>query len=218
MRLLVALVVWAAAVAGAIALSSTVASSVGSSTSTTATSISGAGSVTQTTTEAPSTPFDASSVKPTDPRSLFVAANLRRALSLVRAHAGADPRVELLRLAAGNLIVMLPRGARENQVIVGADGSTMVQDIGPATGAPTPLFRLSRVRPEAPAAIAARIARTGRMQLSQLNYMVADADPIDATFRWLVYPVGGGSVHFEAATATGPITEYSPSGAHKLSG
>ncbi len=218
MRVVVALVVWVAAAAGAVALSTVVSNSIGSQKATAATTVPGGfSSVSTTATQSVATPFDASTVRPTDPNSLFRPANFARALAIVRTHVGARSRVELLRLAAGNLIVMYPGGGHNNQVIVNADGSGMIENIGPLD--PTmQLFPLSKVNVNVPAALAARIAKFGNSPISKLDYMVGDVEPIANSFRWLVFPVGGGSVHFEAASATGPIQEFSGSGLRTLPG
>src|ERR1700685_2385083 len=96
MRLLIALVVWIAAVAGAVAGSSVVADSIHNKpVGTTA----GAGSAS----ESGGAPFDASSVKSTDPRSLFRTANFSRALAAARAHLGAGAQLENVALYPGYL-------------------------------------------------------------------------------------------------------------------
>src|SRR5438067_12771300 len=89
MRLLIGVVVWVAVVIGAIQLSSVVADSVHSSAVTSA-GVSGSGSGTSgSESGGASGSFDASSVKATDPVSLFRSANFARALTLARRELGA---------------------------------------------------------------------------------------------------------------------------------
>lgn len=231
MRVVIALIVWIAALAGALGLSSVVSSSIGSPKATAAATVPGGsagspsgslgsssggssgGSGTQTT----SAPFDASSVKPTDSQSLFRPTNFALSLAILRKHIGANPRIQLLRLAAGNVIVMYPGGGHDNEAIINADGSGMLENTGPIDPS-TQLFPLSKVDAGTPAVLAARIAKFGNSPVSRLDYMVAEIEPITNAFQWLVYPVGGGTVHFEAAGPTSSIHEFSGSSTRTLPG
>ena len=166
-------------------------------------------------------PFDASSVKPTDPRSLFRTANLARALAAARAHLGTDARLDLLALYPGYLDFTAVRVDGEVDVYIDANGSYMASDTGGNPGA-SPLFSLPRVKADVPAALAQRIAASGHVPETQLNYMLAEVDPADNRFRWLVYPRHGNRVeYFQAAGATGPLLEYrsnSSTGLQKVRG
>jgi hypothetical protein len=193
MRLLLALVVWIGAVAGAVALSSAVANSIHTTATTTTT---GAGSS-----------FDASAVKSTDPASLFRTANLTRLLSTARSKLGGDAQLDNFVIYPGYLSVTAVRAGTEINLYVDAEGSYDTS----AGGSPgdTTLFPLARIDAAAPTALAQRIATSGGVPESQLHYMVAEIDPSSNRFRWLVYPLQGNRVeYFQAPGATGQLREY----------
>jgi hypothetical protein len=152
--------------------------------------------------------FDASSVRPTDPRSLFRPANLGRALAATRAHLGARAQLDMLVLYPGYLDLTAVGAGGEINVYIDANGSYMANNTGGNPGG-SPLFSLPRVQADVPAALARRIAGSGHVPEPQLNYMVAEVDPADNHFRWLVYPRQGNRVeYFQASGATGPLLEY----------
>jgi hypothetical protein len=215
MRLLIALVVWLAAAAGAAEVSIAVADSIhnpraGAATSATGSasgSASGSGSGGGSASGSGGTAFDASSVKPTDSRSMFRTASFTRALALVREHLGAGAKLDNLALYPGYLAVTGVRRGTEVDVYIAADG-TYTQSSGGDPG-DSARFSLTRVKSDVPAALAQRIAGPGHVPVSQLNYMVVEVDPIDHQLRWLVYPRQGSRVeYFQASGATGPLLEY----------
>jgi hypothetical protein len=190
MRLLVALVVWAAALVGAFALSSAVANGIHS------TGLAGSGGS-----------FDASSVASTDPQSLFRTANLARALAIVRAHLGPDAQLDNVALYPGYLDVTAVPAGSEVEFYVDAQGGYQITDTGGNPGGDT-LFPLARVTANVPAALARRIATAGHVPESQLNYMVVDVNPATNQLEWLVYPHQGNQVeYFQASGATGRLFE-----------
>lgn len=207
MRLLIALIVWIAAVAAAAEVSSVVAGSIhttpaaattnsGTSSSSGSGSGSGAGSV------------DPSSVNAADAVSLFHTANFARALTAVRAHLGPGTRLAQLALYPGYLDLTAVRPGGEVNVYIAVDGRYEQNDTGGDPGS-SPLFALARVGANEPAALAARIATAGYVPEAQLNYMVAEADPTDGHFRWLVYPHQGNRVeYFGTSGANGQLLEY----------
>jgi len=211
MRLLIAAVVWVGAVAGAVALSSAVASSIHNPPSQTASA--GSGSATGGTGapspgSAGSSSVDPSSITSTDPRSLFRTVNFTKALATVRSHIGAGAKLDLLALYPGYMSLTQVVGGSERDVYIAFDGAYMLENTGGSAGG-SPVFALSRVAATVPAALAARIATAGHTPVSQLNYMVAQVDPADNRFRWLVYPHQGNRVeYYEASGATGPLLEY----------
>jgi hypothetical protein len=234
MRLLIALVVWIAAAAGAAELSVAVAHSIHNPPAGAATGASGSGSGvggsgsgsggsggggsgsgSASASGSAGAAFDASSVKPTDSRSLLRTANFARALALVREHLGAGAKLENLALYPGYLAVTAVRRGTEVDVYVAADG-TYTQSSGGDPG-DSPLFSLTRVKTNVPAALAQRIAGPGHVPESQLNYMVVEVDPIDHQLQWLVYPRQGNRVeYFQAPGATGPLLEYLSNGSTGL--
>jgi hypothetical protein len=202
MRLLIALVVWIGAAAGAAGLSTVVADSIhnppGSSTS------SGGGSGFG---GSGGSSFDASAVTATDPVSLFRTPNFARALAAARSNLGSGAQVEELALYPGYASVIAAKGGMQVDFYINAAGTTNVSSGGSPGG--LPLLSLARVNANVPAALARRIATAGHVPESQLHYMVAQIDPVDHQFRWLVYTVQGSSVeYFQAAGATGPLLEY----------
>lgn len=178
LRLVIALVVWAAAVVGAAALSSTVAGSIHNK----AASTSGGGS------------FDASTVKAADSDSLFNTANLTKALTTVRKHTGADAKLDSAALYPGYLDLTLVKGGVESDFYIDARGQFDTNESGGSPGNDK-LFGLSRIKASVPASLARRIAAAAKLPTSKLNYMVVEDDSIDG-FRWLVYPVQGTSAEY----------------------
>jgi hypothetical protein len=211
MRLLIALVVWIAAAAGAAEVSIAVADSIHNPRAGAATSAGGSaggsGSGGGSASGSGGTAFDASSVKPTDSRSMFRTASFTRALALVREHLGAGAKLDDLALYPGYLALTGIRRGTEVDVYIAADG-TYTQSSGGDPG-DSARFSLTRVKSDVPAALAQRIAGPGHVPLSRLNYMVVEVDPIDHQLRWLVYPRQGSRVeYFQASGATGPLLEY----------
>ena len=125
MRLLIALIVWAGAVAAAVGLSGAVAGSI--HTTSTTTSAAGGGAGTDTGSgggTAPEKPFDASNVRPTDSVSLFRTANFARALASARSQLGPRPRIEMLALYPGYLSMTAVSGGKQADVYIDAQGQT----------------------------------------------------------------------------------------------
>jgi hypothetical protein len=187
-RLLIAVVVWAAALAGAAEVSSLVAD--------------------QVRTERATASFDASKLTATDARSMFRTANFRRALATVRKHFGSEASFSDFVVYPGYLsatVVTSPTTATD--VYVSAAGKYDTTDAG--TPDSFPRFSIARITADAPAVLAARIAVAGRTPLAQLHYMVAEEELIEKRFRWLVYTVPGSRVeYFEASSPTGRLSEY----------
>jgi hypothetical protein len=188
MRLLIALLVWAAAVAGAAALSSLVAS--------------------QVHTERATASFDAAAVTATDPRSLFRTANFARALATVRKHFGSEAQLNDFVLYPGYLsatVVTSPTASTD--VYVNAAGRYDASDGGEPGS--TPKFSIGRIAVNAPALLARHIAVAGRTPESQLRYMIAEVELITDRFHWLVYTVPGSQVeYFQSRSPTGRLFEY----------
>lgn len=224
-RLAVAVVVWAGAVAAAVALSSVVADSAHSTTTASTRTASGSAetgttdtaSTSSTSTEAtPEPPFDPASVKPTDRRSLFRTANFARALRAIRSRYGAGVDIEGLRLTPGEAQFTLIVAGERRSVGVRANGQYLTFFERPLHGS-TQAFVLSQVHANVPAALARRIAAHGGVPVAQLEYMLIRIDPAAQRFSWLVYR-NGGDVHFQADGANSPITEYGSRGVRTLRG
>lgn len=205
MRLLIALVVWIAAAAGAAELSIAVESAV--KTHPSRASAAGPGGSGQAGGGSDAAPADPSSVKSTDAVSLFRTPSFSRALASARVHLGAGAQFSDLALYPGYMALTAVTAAGETNVTIDANGSYMQLSTG-GSAAGSAVFLLARVRPDVPAALARRIATSGRVPVSQLNYMVVQGDPTSPGLRWLVYPKQGNRVeYFEAPGAGGQLQE-----------
>jgi len=192
MRVLVALLVWIIAVAGAVGISNVVADSIHNPPGSTA----AGGS------------FDAGTVKATDSLSLFHTANFTKALATARSHLGPDATLDMVVIYPGYLDLTAVRGGSEVDVYVNAAGTYDETNTGGNPG-DTPLFQLARVNDGDPAAISQRIAGSGQLPQSELHYMIAEVDSSTHHFHWLVYPVQGTAVeYFELAGPRGRLYEY----------
>ena len=132
MRLLISLVVWVGAVFGAAQLSSAVASDYKTSPSSVAASASGPAAA----------PFDPSSVKAADRRSLFREANLARALSIARRHLGSGARIGDVTLYPGYITFPAVRSGTTGDAEIQADGSYSFQSTVAPDQTAFPLRRL----------------------------------------------------------------------------
>jgi hypothetical protein len=209
MRVLIALVAWVGAVAAAAAVSTAVASSIHTSaTTTTGSTAPFSIETTTTTTAVPTAPaFDASSVKPTDPNSLFIGSNFARILAVAKLHLGARADVEATRLTPGALqLITVDKHNRQSAVVVNADGSYTSVSNGPLNGS-TQVYYLSQLGASVPSTLAKRIAAHGHVPISKLGYMLVTTDPSTQSFYWRVYPATAAGIYFQAADATGPIQE-----------
>jgi hypothetical protein len=211
MRILIAVIVWAAALVGAVAVSNAVSSSVHTTSSSLASAGSGSGAGATgsgATGSAQSGGPDPSSIKSIDPESLFRTPNFEKALGKARAALGANVQVDNFALYPGYLTVIADKGSNEIDFYVDANGRVQQTATG---GSPsgTGMFRLSQISAAVPAALAHRIQTTAHLPISQLHYMVALIDPITGHgLAWLVYPQQGNRVeYFKASGANGPLTE-----------
>ena len=198
MRWLVALVVWAASVAGAVALSNVVSTSAKS--------------------QQAAASFDAGAVTAADSNSLFHTKSFGKALGIVRSHVGAGAKFDSLVIYPGYLSTTQVKGAREADVYVAANGRFDVTDTGSHIGS-DPLFTLRHVRADAPARIAQRIDALAHTPLSQLHYMVYEADPETHRARWLVYTVQGNPItYFQISGPNGRLFKLGSGGLEPVRG
>jgi hypothetical protein len=206
MRLLIALVAWIAAISASVAISTAVANSIHSSSSSTAGS--GAGPISTTTTTSTPTPpaFNAASVKPTDPDSLFIGSNFSRILAIAKQHLGARANIETARLTPGDLeLTAVAKNSDQSAVVVGANGSYVSTRTGPLVGS-AQVYYLSQLGANTPATLARRIAAGAHVPISHLRYMLVATDPAQQQFFWRVYATNPG-IYFQAGSATGRILE-----------
>jgi hypothetical protein len=198
MRWLVALVVWAAAVAGAAGLSNVVAKDVH--------------------TQAAAASFDAGAVTAADANSLFHTANFGKTLSVARNHIGAGAALDSLVIYPGYLSMTQVKGTREADVYVAANGRFDLTDTGSHIG-DSALFGLRRVRADAPARIARHIAAAAHTPLSLLHYMVLEPDSETHRLRWLIYTVEGNPItYFETSGPNGRLFKLGSQGLEPVRG
>ncbi len=122
MRWLVALLVWVASVAGAVALSNVVA--------------------TKAKTQQATAPFDAGAVTAADSNSLFHTKNFGKVLGIVRSHVGAGAKFDSLVIYPGYVSMTQVKGTREADVYVAANGRYDITDTGSHIGS-DPEFELA---------------------------------------------------------------------------
>lgn len=216
MRLLVAAVIWIGAVVGAFGVSTTVAHSIHTSSTSNgagagAGPVSGGGTSSSTgggssSGSSSSSSQDPSSVTASNSASLFHTVNFARVLSVARSHLGAGAKIDNFALYPGYLDLTAVKGGNEINFYISAFGTINQSTSGGAAGS-TGLFPLSDIAAGAPAALAQRIATAAHVPESRLHYMVAMSDPISGKFQWLIYPLQGGKVeYFQTKGAT--LYEY----------
>jgi hypothetical protein len=153
---------------------------------------------------------------PTDPRSLFRAGNLRRAVGAVRRRVGPRARLESLRLEAGRADFETLAGRRRELVLAGPD--QRLQSLGTEAapvGSVRHEFSFRRLDPSVPGRLAALLQRRAGVSPKQLAYMVVDVDIISERPGWLVY-VKGRQAHYEATIKGGHVVEYGAGRPRKL--
>ena len=186
MRLVIALVVWIAAIAGAAELSTVVAHSVHN--------------------QVAAASFDASTVTSTDARSLFRTTNFEKALAVVRKHFGPGSQLERLVVYPGYLDATVAVSSGEVNVYVNAAGTYDPTSTSATPSQNDPLIKLSRIKANVPAALGSRIATSGHVPRAALNYMIAENDSISHRLHWLVYIKKGYSAeYFQAPGTTGRL-------------
>lgn len=204
MRWIVAIVVWAAAIAGAAGVSSVVAAHAGPD------QASGSSSAVSS--------FDAGAVKAADANSLFRTANFDKALSIARSHIGAAATLSSLVVYPGYLSMTQVKGTREADVYVAANGRFDLTDTGSSAG-DTSVYRLSQVSAAAPALIAQRIATLAHTPLSQLHYMILEPDSDTHRLHWLIYTVEGNpTTYFKTAGPHARLFKLGPNGLEPVRG
>jgi hypothetical protein len=219
-RMFVAIIVWAASIAGAAGVSSVVAGSIHNTSTSPSSSGSTSASSTSTaanTTITPSPPFDASTVKPAAAVSMFQPANLTKALAIAKTRLGANSKIATMALYPGYLDLVAVRNGSEVDFYINAAGSVNTTSTGGSPGG-SPLFNLSQVQGRAPSILASRITAAAHVPESLFKYMVGHADPISGRFQWLVYTSDNRYQYFAAGGAHSPLTAYTGTGLVHLHG
>jgi hypothetical protein len=206
MRLLIALVAWIGAIAASAAISTAVANSIHSGSTTTPAPAQHAGP-TSTAAGTPTPPaFNAAGVKPTDADSLFIGSNFRRILAIAKRHLGARADIEAARLSPGDLeLTTIAKSNDQSAVVIDANGSYVATSTGPLVGS-AQVYYLSQLGANTPATLARRIATGAHVPVSHILYMLIATDPAQQQFFWRVYTTKPG-VYFQAGFANGPILE-----------
>lgn len=209
MRLVIAILVWAAAIVGAIAVSTAVSNSIHTTPAASASTGAGSGASSSggsSSSSAPSGP-DPSSIKAADKLSLFQAANFNRVLSQARAALGPNARVTNFVVYPGYVSITADKGSTEVDYYANANGGVDNSGGGSAGGGPS--FPLSKIAPGSAAVLAHRIATAAHTPQSQLHYLVVDVDPVSGQTEWLVYATDSSPVeYFKASGPTGRLFEY----------
>lgn len=199
MRLPIALLVWAAAVVGAIAISSTVAHKVHAEQVKAATT-------TRITPPKANPAFAPGSMKPDDHRSLFLGTNFAHALSLVRDHVGPNADVEMIEVFPGELEMTVLQPKAELSIVVQADGSYLSSSDSNVSGS-TQVFSLSQIHGNVPATLIRRLANHARIPIGEIKFVNVRIDQIARLYHWYVYPTRD-NLYFQADSAGGPIREF----------
>ncbi len=207
MKLLIALVIWIAALAGAAELSSTVAAkypSAGSSTVSAGSSTVSAGSSTvsagSNATSTGTAAFDPSSVKSADGLSLLRTANLAKALKIARAHLPRDASLSEATIYPGYLVLIFDTGGSAREVAIEANGA--YSGSTPAGSSGRAHFPLKQLSAGVPSKLAKEIEASAHVAESRLGYMVLSANSGSGP-RWQIYPVKSGAVLYYDASVTG---------------
>lgn len=186
MRVLIALLVWAAAIAAGIGVSTVVADSIHN-------------------TQGSGGSADVSSITATDSASLFRTANFEKALSTTRSQLGSDAQVDSFTLYPGYLSVDAVKGNSDINLYVDANGNHSA-----TTSNNLPLgdklFALSEVPNDFPARLAGRIATKAKYPESGLHYLIVETDPISKKLQWFAYPAQNATV--QNGTLTAAPVEY----------
>jgi hypothetical protein len=163
-RLLVAIVVWLAAIAAAVVVSTAVSSNIHPS-------------------------VDPTSITAAQPDSMFQGDNFVKALATIKQHLGANITTEDVVIYPGYVNVDAERGNRDVFAVLYAGGRWREDDGGDATPQ-LGTFPLSRVHPSEPMAIVKQLARYNHVPASELRYMVAQPVQGSKDLQWLTYTFG----------------------------
>jgi hypothetical protein len=200
MRLLIAMLVWAAAIAGAAGVSKVVADTVHKDLAASA-----AAAVT----------VDVGKIKATDARSLFAAANFSTALSTAGNRLGRAEVSDFV-VYPGYLSLTADTGSTSADLYVSATGTVDTTSLS-SPAAPDTLFPFSLVKAGDLATLAQRIAAKAHIPESQLGYFVAQVGPSKKNVQWLIYTIPGSRVEYFQVNGThGRLLELPANGSSGL--
>jgi hypothetical protein len=149
--------------------------------------------------------FDPTTLKTTDPRSIFVGTNYRKAFTVAEQHLGARAEIESAELYPGQLALDVISHGKLLSVAVQYSGEYGSKPGGPLSGSPT-VFRLADLARDVPAELAGRITREAHLSIGQLHYMIVTTMPGTPGLYWMVYTATP-SVYFTASGPLGAIEE-----------
>jgi hypothetical protein len=174
-RILVAVLVWAAAIAGGIGVSTVVAHSIHH--------------------ELATTSADPSNLTSTDKLSLFKTANLAKAMAIAAKDVGPNAQVDSFTLYPGYASIQVVQGNTETDEYVNVNGDHS-QSTSPFTDTGDVLFPLSEITSDFASTLAQRIATLGQTPESQLHYMIVETDPDTKKLVWYAYTVPGARAEY----------------------
>jgi hypothetical protein len=226
-RAVVAVVVWAAALAGAIALSSAVAGSVhdqqaqekrkaivqartGHEVGRPATP----NSAETTLGSVPPRPRHANRLSPVSPRSLFRAENFSVTLDVARHALGTRADVSAFALYPGEADFIVVHDDGRQLVRIDDDGDLVQGKLQPFSGSLSVIY-LWQLEPQVPQRLARQIAVRAHVPTRRLDRFVMDADLHDSNAGWNIYQRFS-PVRFQALLTGGDLQEVGPNGTRPL--
>jgi hypothetical protein len=139
--------------------------------------------------------------------SLFRTANLRRALDVLRRHAGAGATLASFRLEAGAITSEVEGGAGRSVVVSKRFKLTSVPTPGVT---PTASFSLAQVNPDVPERIMAQVNPQTGVSLGGVDYFLIATDPSTGQPGWVVY-LRDGRGSYSADLSGGHVKSVAPS-------
>jgi hypothetical protein len=137
--------------------------------------------------------------------SLFRTANLRRALDVLRKHAGATATLASFRLEAGALTTEIEGGVGRSVVVSKSLRLTSVPTPGVTPGGAT--VALTQIDPSAPERIMAQVTPRAGVGLGGVDYFLIAPDPSTSAPSWAVY-LRNGKGSYSADLAGGHVKAF----------
>jgi hypothetical protein len=150
--------------------------------------------------------FDPTTLKASDPRSLFVGSNFRKTFAIAEQKLGARAEIRTAELYPGQLALDVLSHGKDLSVAVQYNGEYGSKPGGPLSSTPS-TFRLSALAGDIPAELTSRISSEAHVSRTQLKYMIVAPNPSAAGVLWMVYTPNT-SVYFTASGGHGAIDEY----------
>jgi len=175
-RVVVAIVVWIAAIAAAAGVSTAVSNSIHPT-------------------------IDATSVTAPQRQSMFQGDNFVKAWATIKSHLGANITTEQVVVYPGYVNVQAERGNSGVFAVLYVGGKWREDNGGDATPQ-FGTFPLSQVDPNEPRALVRQLATYNHVPASELRYMIAKPDPISKQLEWLIF-TNGNSNPFTYSPSTG---------------